>query len=495
MVTSRVRVVKLPKGDLPMASLDGERTRGLLQQYGSAIVRLCSVIDGALIFASLCVVLVLFDIDRGARLLIIGVGTAYLFQTTATFSNLYRSWRVVRLRHELSEITVLWTVTFCFCAASVLVLRMLDQSRTGGYHPGLVLGAWFVLALVAIMGFRVAMRMFLRYYRAFGHDHRTVAIVGVTQTARDLAASFRNHAWMGVEVAGFYADDVSAAPNDDPSWPVTRPVSDLIEAARRREFDAIYVTPSTAGEDEIKDLVDRFGDTTMPIYYCPPLQETELLSGRWDDVGGHPVISLVESPFSGLDRHLKRLEDLALVAVILPLALIPMLIIAALIRLTSTGPVIFRQTRYGLDGREFRIWKFRTMTVMESDEEFRQARRNDTRVTPLGAFLRRTSLDELPQLFNVITGDMSVVGPRPHPVKLNEDHRGMIPRYMLRHIVKPGMTGWAQVNGYRGEIETIDSMRGRIEHDLHYIRNWSLWTDVRILFKTVHHVMTRSDAH
>src|SRR5580658_576829 len=493
MVTSRVRVVKLPEGGLPMASLDGERTQGLIQQYGSAIVRLCSVIDGALIFASLCAVLVLFEIDRGARLLIIGVGTAYFFQTTATFSNLYRSWRVVRLRHELSEISVLWTVTFFVCAAAVLVLGVVDSTRTGGYHPIVVLLTWFILALAAIMALRVAMRMFLRYYRAFGHDRRTVAIVGVTQTARDLAASFKSHPWMGVDVAGFYADGVPA--DGDPAWPATQPISDLIEAARRREFDAIYVTPSTAGEDEIKDLVDRFGDTTMPIYYCPPLQETELLSGRWDDVGGHPVISLVESPFSGLDRHLKRLEDLVLVALILPLAIIPMLIIAALIRLTSPGPVIFRQTRYGLDGREFRIWKFRTMTVVETDEEFRQARRNDTRVTPLGAFLRRTSLDELPQLFNVIAGDMSVVGPRPHPVKLNEDHRGMIPRYMLRHIVKPGITGWAQVNGYRGETETIDSMRERIEHDLHYIRHWSLWTDVRILFKTVHHVMTRSDAH
>ena len=233
----------------------------------------------------------------------------------------------------------------------------------------------------------------------------------------------------------------------------------------------------------------------MPIYYCPPLQATELLSGRWDDVGGHPVISIVESPFSGLDRHLKRLEDLVLVAVILPVAIIPMLIIAAAIKLTSPGPVIFRQTRYGLDGRKFLIWKFRTMTVTESDEEFRPARRSDSRVTPLGSFLRRTSLDELPQLYNVMVGDMSVVGPRPHPVKLNEDHRGIIPRYMLRHIVKPGITGWAQVNGLRGEIETVDGMRARIEYDLQYIRNWSIWTDVRILFRTVYHVISRSNAY
>ncbi len=479
---------------LSMASYDDMRAHGIIQQHGSVIVRLGSVIDGALILVALCGALALLGIERGVRYLIIGIGAAYAFQIAATFSNLYRSWRVVRLRHELSEISVLWLATFCVTVVAINVVHILDISRTAGPHPGAFLAAWFLLALVAILGFRVAMRMFLRYYRAFGHDHRGVAIVGATQTARDLAATFRNNVWMGIDVVGIYAGD-SSPRDDDPAWPAIRPLSELIDAARRREFDAVYVTQTTSGEDEIKELVDRFGDTTMPIYYCPPVHSAELLSGRWDDIGGHPVISLVESPFSGLDRHLKRLEDLVLVVLILPVTIIPMLAIAAAIKLTSRGPVFFRQIRYGLDGQEFLIWKFRTMTVAETDAEFRQAQRNDQRVTRLGAFLRKTSLDELPQLFNVIVGNMSVVGPRPHPVKLNEDHRSVIPRYMLRHIVKPGMTGWAQVNGLRGETETIDSMRARVEYDLQYIRNWSIWTDVRILFKTVHHVITRSNAY
>lgn len=478
-----------------MSPFDGRRVQGLIQRHGSVIVRLGFVIDGGLILLALCGVLLALGIDRDARPLIIGILAMQLFQVGAAFSNIYRSWRVVRLRTELTEIAVLWTMTFCVIAVAVLLVSALRREHTGGHHPALVLVAWYLLGLAAIMLFRIGMRMSLRYYRAFGHDHRSAAIVGATQTARDLAETFRTHPWMGIDVIGIYADEVADLPNAEPAASVAGPISELVATARERGIDAIYVTLATAEEDELKGLVDRFGDTTVPIYYCPPLQASDLMSGRWDDVGGHPVISVVESPFKGLDKPLKRLEDLVLAALILPVAIVPMMIIAIGVKLTSPGPVIYRQTRYGLDGRDFRIWKFRTMTVTDSDTAFRQATRNDSRVTPFGAILRRTSLDELPQIFNVIGGTMSVVGPRPHPVKLNEDHRKIIPRYMLRHIVKPGITGWAQVNGYRGETETVDTMRARIEYDLQYIRNWSIWTDMRILLKTVHHVIRRSNAY
>ena len=216
-----------------MSSADEWRAQGIIQQHGSIIVRLGSVIDGVLILVSLCGALAVLGIEREARHLIVGIGAAYAFQIAATFSNLYRSWRVVRLRHELSEISVLWVVTFCISVIAIMVLHAFDSSQTAGHQPGAIFAAWFPLALAAILIFRVAMRMVLRYYRAFGHDHRRVAIVGLTQTARDLAATFRSHPWMGIDVAGFYADGVPELPNDDSTWPAPRPISDLLVAARR----------------------------------------------------------------------------------------------------------------------------------------------------------------------------------------------------------------------------------------------------------------------
>jgi putative colanic acid biosynthesis UDP-glucose lipid carrier transferase len=189
-------------------------------------------------------------------------------------------------------------------------------------------------------------------------------------------------------------------------------------------------------------------------------------------------------PLTDLERLGKRLEDLVLGSAALLILALPMLLIAAAIRATSPGPVIYRQRRHGLDGREIWIHKFRTLTVCESDEEFQPVRPGDPRVTPLGRILRSTSLDELPQLFDALRGDMSLVGPRPHPVPLNERFADVIEGFPLRHRMKPGMTGWAQIHGLRGNAETEGKMRGRVAHDLAYVYNWSLWLDLKILALT-----------
>lgn len=181
----------------------------------------------------------------------------------------------------------------------------------------------------------------------------------------------------------------------------------------------------------------------------------------------------------------KRAEDIVLSSLILLLIALPLLAIAAAIKLTSAGPVLFRQRRYGLDGRSIMVWKFRSMSVQENADVVLQATRNDARVTPLGAFLRRTSLDELPQFFNVLHGDMSIVGPRPHAIAHNEQYRKQVSGYMLRHKVKPGITGWAQINGWRGETDTLDKMRMRVEFDLEYIEHWSIWLDLKIILLTL----------
>ncbi|HCU3191907.1 TPA: undecaprenyl-phosphate glucose phosphotransferase, partial [Escherichia coli] len=206
---------------------------------------------------------------------------------------------------------------------------------------------------------------------------------------------------------------------------------------------------------------------------------------RTEEINGVPVVPLYESPLSGINMVFKRLEDIIVSLSILIVISPVLLIIACAVKFTSPGPVIFRQIRYGMDGKSIKVWKFRSMTVMENDNNVTQATKHDLRVTKVGKFLRRTSLDELPQFFNVLFGQMSVVGPRPHAVSHNEQYRTLIKGYMLRHKVKPGITGLAQVNGWRGETDTLDKMQKRVEYDLLYIRNWSIWLDLKIIFLTI----------
>jgi putative colanic acid biosynthesis UDP-glucose lipid carrier transferase len=211
----------------------------------------------------------------------------------------------------------------------------------------------------------------------------------------------------------------------------------------------------------------------------------DLLHARWTQMGDVPLVSIYDSPFHGAGGWLKRIEDIVVGTLICAMIALPLLVIALLVKLTSKGPVFFRQRRYGLNGAEIRVLKFRTMTVCEDGAVVKQATKNDNRITPFGAFLRRTSLDELPQFLQVLTGEMSVVGPRPHAVAHNEQYRGLIHGYMLRHKVKPGITGWAQVNGWRGETDQLAKMEKRVEHDLEYIQNWNLLLDLKIIFLTI----------
>jgi len=254
---------------------------------------------------------------------------------------------------------------------------------------------------------------------------------------------------------------------------------------RSGKIDYVYITLPSGEEKRIAQLVNQLADTTATVCVVPDLFVFDLLHARWSSIGGIPVVNVFESPFYGVDGWMKRVEDLILGLLILTLAIFPMLLIAIGVKLTSHGPVLFRQRRYGLNGEVIEVLKFRTMRVCEDGESVPQATNGDPRITRFGAFLRRRSLDELPQFFNVLQGTMSIVGPRPHAVAHNEQYRHLIHGYMLRHKVKPGITGLAQVNGWRGETDTLEKMRRRVEFDLTYLRNWSLWLDIKIIFLTV----------
>jgi putative colanic acid biosynthesis UDP-glucose lipid carrier transferase len=459
------------------------RQRGLIQQHGAFFIRLGLLLDSTMIFFVLYLLTRDFEIAWDQRYSALVLFMILTFQIVAYFRHLYRSWRLVRLRYEILEIAFLLAVSFSVVAVTLLLGTKWSQDTL---HRELVV-YWYVFSFFGVAASRVALRLILRYYRAFGHDHRNVAFIGATEATKRLAAIFHEHTWMGVDIVGVYDDRTTdrARPLAVPREQIAGTVDDLWDLARAGQVSAIYISLPMAAEKRIKTIIDRFAETTVSIYYCPTLFDFDLLNARWDDVFGNPVVSIVASPFVGSQHLLKRMEDLVLVTLILPLILLPMAIIAISVKLSSPGPVFYRQHRHGLNGRPFTIWKFRTMYHAERDDEFVQAKKDDARITPLGAFLRRASLDELPQFFNVCLGQMSVVGPRPAPLKYNETHRKLIRRYMVRHKIKPGITGLAQVNGSRGETETLAKTEERTEYDLQYVQNWSIGLDLRILFKTV----------
>jgi putative colanic acid biosynthesis UDP-glucose lipid carrier transferase len=324
---------------------------------------------------------------------------------------------------------------------------------------------------------------------------KTAVIAGANELGRRLAARLAGDPLLGVRFAGYFDDRGAGRLRDLPAEENLGTLERLADYARAHPVDVIYIALPMASQPRILRLLEELRDTTASIYFVPDIFVSDLIQARVDFVGELPVVAVCETPFYGVNGLVKRVSDFVLAFAILALISPLMLAIAAGVKLSSPGPVLFKQRRYGVDGRKIVVYKFRSMTVAEDGDVVRQATRHDPRVTPFGAFLRRTSLDELPQFINVLQGRMSVVGPRPHAVAHNELYRKLIRGYMIRHKVKPGITGLAQVNGFRGETDTVEKMKARIEYDLAYLRNWSLMLDLQIVLKTVVVVLKRNNAY
>lgn len=352
------------------------------------------------------------------------------------------------------------------------------------HFPRSMLMAWVLATPVALVAAHTAARLALPRWMSLEGHQRVAVVAGVNDIGRQLVRQFHDHPYLGTRVVGFFDDRPLARLPSSGNVPVLGRMSELADFVKRHHVEAIYLALPMAPQPRILALLDDLKDTTASIYFVPDIFVTDLIQGRLDNVGGMAVVGVCETPFTGFNNVVKRTSDFVLALLIL-LLLAPLLLAVAIgVKLSSPGPVIFKQRRYGLDGREILVYKFRSMTVCDDGDSVRQATRNDSRITPFGAFIRRTSLDELPQFLNVLQGRMSIVGPRPHAVAHNETYRKLIKGYMVRHKVKPGITGWAQVNGYRGETETVDKMQKRIEYDIDYLRNWSLGFDLWIIIKT-----------
>jgi putative colanic acid biosynthesis UDP-glucose lipid carrier transferase len=400
------------------------------------------------------------------------VGTSDLFDGLTWQSDSHRTWR------SLTNILLRWLLLLAFIWA-VMELCGLATSL----HKATLL-LWAIVTPPALVLAQEAAQRLLVRKGLHQVRPRTAVIVGVTEQGLRLERRLRADATYRIQVTGFFEDRPASRLPAHNSARVLGTLGELRDFVARNRIDLVYITLPMTRQRRIIELLNSLQDSTASIYFVPDLSICELVQPRFDLLTGIPVVAVCESPFYGLRGAAKRCTDIVIALAALTLSVPVLLGLALGVKLSSPGPVIFKQKRYGLDGKEILVYKFRSMTVTEDGvETYKQVSRNDARVTRFGAFMRATSLDELPQLFNVLEGSMSIVGPRPHAVAVNEQYRRLIPGYMVRHKVKPGITGWAQVNGYRGG-DDIESMTKRIEFDLEYLRHWSLGLDLLIMLRT-----------
>ncbi len=351
------------------------------------------------------------------------------------------------------------------------------------YDP--VIYTWAVITPFVLFCLQFLARVLLSYFFKNHAKKRNAIIIGVDNLGLKLVEHCERDKFSDLNFLGFFEDRSEDRIPDLGNNKILGDTASLAEFLRAEDIHVIFIALPMTHQPRVMELLDIMRDSTVSIYFIPDVFITDLIQARFDHIGNTPIIAVCESPFYGFASLQKRLSDIIFSLIILVLISPIMLFVAIGIKLTSKGTVIFKQGRYGLDGKEILVYKFRSMTVSENKDVVTQASRNDQRVTPFGGFLRRTSLDELPQFINVLQGRMSIVGPRPHAVAHNELYRQLIKGYMVRHKVKPGITGWAQVNGLRGETDKLEKMAARIDYDLEYLRNWSLWLDIKIILRTI----------
>jgi putative colanic acid biosynthesis UDP-glucose lipid carrier transferase len=379
-------------------------------------------------------------------------------------------------------LTVAGQVCLAWLGVVGLLLLLAYATKESESFSRRALFLWFLVTPSILVAALMVLRQWTRMVLMSSSTARNAVIVGANTMSMNLARLIDERPELGLKLKCVFA------PVDHESicsgrFDVRRELSDVRRYVNKHRIDVVFValpieTPETQA------LLGDLRDTTSSVYFLPDISIVDLIQARSDDIEGIPVIALCESPFRGVSGLLKRATDILFASVMLALLLPVMLIIGIAIKLDSPGGIFFRQHRYGLQGERIAVYKFRTMTVAENGERIVQAKRDDPRVTAVGAVLRRTSLDELPQLFNVLQGSMSLVGPRPHAVAHNEQYRKVVAGYMVRHKVAPGITGLAQINGCRGETATVEEMRRRVEYDLEYLRHWCWLLDLKIMLKT-----------
>jgi putative colanic acid biosynthesis UDP-glucose lipid carrier transferase len=445
------------------------------------------LLDPFMIWGLLILIAWIYDETFTGYYLVLMIITFFISSYIYEQTNIYRTWRNGKLLAYIRDTLFGWSIII-----GILLFIGYATQLSYRYSEQVIL-AWFITTPLALITSHLAVRRIATSLRKNG-EVRSAVIVGANEVGLKLVERITEYPYLLMEAHGFF-DDRKAPRGIVIQIPLLGTVSEVAGYVRKHNIQMIFISLPMSEQPRIRKLLDDLHDTTASIYFLPDVYIFDLMQARFDNVGGVPVVAICESPYSGVDSVVKNTSDFILATLILILLSPLMLCIALAVKLTSPGPAVFRQRRYGLNGEEIIVYKFRSMAVCEDGTSITQAHKNDQRLTKVGAFLRRTSLDELPQFINVLQGRMSIVGPRPHAVAHNEQYRKLIRGYMLRHKVKPGITGWAQVNGLRGETQELNKMKARIEFDLHYLQNWSIWLDLWIMMRTVWVVMRRDNAY
>lgn len=451
--------------------------KGILQSNSVFIALTQRILDVLIIFSLVYLSSYITNAHIQPEVIIIALVAVIIFHISSEVDGLYQSWRGLSLFKLVTKALSHWTLSFII-VIFVSDILFNDKLLTNEFKL-----YWFISAGALMAGYRVILSMLLQIFRANGLNTRNVVVVGAGELGQRFAKNIIDNAGFGLVFSGYY-DDKTPSDKLAPAQLLGN-LEKLVMDVKKGGIDRVYIILPTQAHERRKWLVSELADSTVSVYIVPDVFTYQLLHARSDIIMGIPTISIYDSPLDGSSAVIKRLEDIILSSLILLLISPILILIAAAVKLSSKGPILFKQSRYGMDGQQIEVWKFRSMSVMENGDKVTQAQKNDKRITPIGRFLRRTSLDELPQFFNVLQGQMSIVGPRPHAVAHNEQYRKIVEGYMLRHKVKPGITGWAQVNGWRGETDTLYKMQKRVEFDLEYIRSWSLVLDLKIVFLTI----------
>lgn len=383
----------------------------------------------------------------------------------------YTRWRLTRVSTLLGKLLLVWMVVVILATSIIYFAHAADR------YSRLWVGFTLLISFALSGGARILAQFLLRQARRRGLARRPVFMIGPGDQLIRVARGMRASPAEGYSIAGV------ARLSDNPDTSTLHGLGQRISRSGARE---VWICVPLEMGSVVRSILFALRDLTAEIRFIPDFQDMLLLNHQMSEVAGRLAIDLSVTPIDGMARIIKRLEDLVLGVIFFTISLPICIIIAVLLKVQSPGPVLFKQYRMGVNGKHFKVYKFRSMEVHdEKSGQVTQATRGDPRVTPFGAFLRSTSLDELPQFYNVLQGRMSIVGPRPHALVHNDYYKELVESYMKRHKVKPGITGWAQVNGFRGATETVEKMEKRVEHDLWYIDNWSIWLDLRIIALTV----------
>lgn len=399
--------------------------------------------------------------------------------------SVYRVWRGATLREELRAIFLAWSSLFL----ALIVLGVLTKSSE--QYSRYWLGIWYTSGYLVLIVSRIILRSALGYIRSLGLNQRQIVIAGAGVFGQQVARKIIASPWAGMEIRGFFSlTDGYKIADDLSNIPVLGTINEIADYLKQQAIDQVWIAISLDRAHQIKQLTNDLAQSHCDIRYVPDISDFQLLNHSLTEIAGLPVMNLSVSPMAGIHRYIKAIEDRGLALLILLLISPLMLLLAIGVKLSSPGPVFYRQERMSWNGQSFQILKFRSMPVDTDKDSLTWGGADNKTPSAFGRWIRRTSLDELPQFINVLSGEMSIVGPRPERTIFVEQLRHQIPRYMLKHKMKAGITGWAQVNGWRGDTD----LKQRIEHDLYYIENWSLGLDFKIILMTLFKGFTHKNA-